>query len=409
MGSDATQSATPIVVHKYGGSSVADVERLKLVAKRVCETVKQGYRVVVVISAMGHTTDELLALSRAVSDSPSRRELDMLVTAGERISSALLAMAIEASGQPAISFTGSQCGIVTSHQHSNARIVEVRPYRVQDELDAGRVVIIAGFQGVSYKREITTLGRGGSDTTAVAMAAALGAERCEICSDVDGVYSADPRVVDCPEHLAELGYDEMQELSLHGAQVLNAEAVEFAKRHGIVIYARATAGSDRVTRITGRPSTAGAVGVAGLSGLLVVRGERGAEQLALIGRRLAEAAVAPLWARLDAGRPVVVLDSQNVHDIEGLERALTAIEGVSFERSLEAATVVGQGVSQDPGYLEQLIGEAMACEAEVIGVDTAPSRLTLLLRPGKLDEVQRALHRRFIEEVPTAADDISAS
>src|SRR4051812_6127494 len=183
-----------IVVQKFGGSSVADVERIRKVAARVKARRDEGCRMVVVVSAMGDTTDELLALAKQVSPDPPRRELDMLLTCGERISMALMSMALKEHGVPAISFTGSQSGIITNDAHAQARIVEVRPYRIQDELELEKVVIVAGYQGVSYKREITTLGRGGSDTTAVALAAALGAE-CEIYSDVDGVYSADPRVV----------------------------------------------------------------------------------------------------------------------------------------------------------------------------------------------------------------------
>src|SRR5437763_3509845 len=218
-----------IVVQKYGGSSVADPARLGRVADRVAEAVRSGRRVVVVVSAMGKTTDELLALARSVAESPPRRELDMLLSTGERISMALLAMALEARGLQAISFTGSQSGILTNDRHSGARIIEVRPIRIEDELERGKVVIIAGFQGMSYKREITTLGRGGSDTTAVALAAALGADG-EIYSDVDRVYSADPRVGPEARHLDALGYDAMQELAEHGAKVLNAQAVEWARK-----------------------------------------------------------------------------------------------------------------------------------------------------------------------------------
>src|SRR5215813_6972777 len=183
-----------VVVQKYGGSSVADVARLEAVAERVVRTARAGNRVCVVVSAMGRTTDDLIRLAQQITDSPPRRELDMLLSCGERITMALLAMAIQKRGLEAISFTGSQSGIITNDRHSGARIIEVRPIRIQDELERGRVVIVAGFQGMSYRREITTLGRGGSDTTAVALAAALGAD-CEIYSDVDGVYSADPRVV----------------------------------------------------------------------------------------------------------------------------------------------------------------------------------------------------------------------
>src|SRR5438876_1669719 len=231
-----------IVVQKYGGSSVADVTRLRQVAERVMRTRAAGHDVVVVVSAMGDTTDELLAMAKKVSPNPQRRELDMLLSAGERISMALLSLAIHELGGDAISFTGSQSGIITNDRHVDARIIEVRPFRVQDELARGKIVVIAGYQGVSYRKEVTTLGRGGSDTTAVAMAAALDAEYCEICSDVDGVYSADPRVVPAARRIRTPAYEDRQEMPEAGAKVLNAQAVEFAKERGVAIYARATSG-----------------------------------------------------------------------------------------------------------------------------------------------------------------------
>ena len=230
-----------IVVQKYGGSSMAGPEKIRAVAERIMRTRAAGHAVCVVVSAMGDTTDDLLASAKRLSANPARRELDMLLSAGERISMALLSIAIRELGGDAISFTGSQSGIITNDRHSDARIIEVRPFRVQDELARGKIVVVAGYQGVSYKKEVTTLGRGGSDTTAVAMAAALGAEWCEICSDVDGVYSADPRVVPAARRIGELSYEEMQEMAEAGARVLNAQAVEFAKEHNIAIYARATA------------------------------------------------------------------------------------------------------------------------------------------------------------------------
>src|SRR6266496_5061166 len=232
---------TGIVVQKYGGSSVAHAHKIKLVAQRIARTKAAGKQVVMVLSAMGKTTNQLSEKAKSISAAPSRRELDMLLTCGEREAMALLSMACSEEGIEAISFTGSQAGILTNDRHSGARIVEVRPFRVEDELDRGKVVIVAGFQGVSYKREITTLGRGGSDTTAVALAAALGADYCEICSDVDGVYTADPRVVPAAQRIGTLSYEETQELAESGARVLNAQAVEFAKEAGIAIYARATA------------------------------------------------------------------------------------------------------------------------------------------------------------------------
>lgn len=237
----------PIVVQKFGGSSVADIEKIKRVAQKVVETKRAGHGVVVVVSAMGNTTDQLIAKAREIHPEPAKREMDMLVSVGERITIALLTMAIHELGEQAISFTGSQSGILTNDSHNRARIIEVRPFRIQDELEHDKIVIVAGYQGVSYKREITTLGRGGTDTTAVALTAALGAERCEIYSDVDGVFSADPRIVVDARKLDELTYDEMLALSRHGAKVLNSEAVAYAKRHGIAIHAKSTFGGPQAT------------------------------------------------------------------------------------------------------------------------------------------------------------------
>ncbi|MCK5690109.1 aspartate kinase, partial [Myxococcota bacterium] len=219
-----------IIVQKYGGSSVADVEKLKIVAQQVVSTKRAGSDVVVVVSAMGKTTDELVALAHQVTSSPPQRELDMLVTTGERITMALLSMAIADLGEEAISFTGSQSGIITENSHQGARILEVRPYRLRDELSRGRIVIVAGYQGVSRSKEVTTLGRGGSDTSAVALAAALSADACEIYSDVDGVYSADPNICEQAQLLSSLDYETMEAMAGSGAKVLNAQAVEFARR-----------------------------------------------------------------------------------------------------------------------------------------------------------------------------------
>jgi uridylate kinase len=230
----------PIVVQKYGGSSVADVDALRRVAAAVVQRRRTGHAMVVVVSAMGNTTDALLSQAHALCDAPPRRELDMLVTAGERVSMALLSIAIASCGAAAISFTGSQSGIITSSQHQGARIVEVRPQRVLEALAAGRIVICAGYQGVSLQREVTTLGRGGSDTTAVALAAALQASVCEIFSDVDGVYSADPRLCAQAQLLPRLSYAQMRTMATAGAQVLCEEAVLFAQRAGITLVARRT-------------------------------------------------------------------------------------------------------------------------------------------------------------------------
>jgi aspartate kinase len=405
------KSEHTIVVQKYGGSSVADVERLRKVARRVVDTVERGHRLVVVISAMGKTTDELLALARAVAPDPPRRELDMLLTAGERIAAALLSMAIHALGHEAISFTGSQCGIITNDRHSDARIIEVRPYRVQDELERGKVVIIAGFQGVSYRREVTTLGRGGSDTTAVAIAAALGAAYCEICSDVDGVYTADPRVVENPRHLERISYAEMQELALHGARVLCAQAVEFARRAGIVIYARATSGSSRETLVVGqRDGRQQAVGVAGLHNVVCVHGDGGASQLAALVRALEEHhRTMAIRARLHEGQPVLFFSRDNCHDYGELRAKLERAGGmVWFEEGLEAASVVGEGLGDDPANLRRALALAESLALPLHSVDTSPMRVTLFLRPGRVDDAVRALHREFVSAAAPSAPPVEA-
>lgn len=229
-----------IIVQKYGGSSVADPARLKHVARKIVAARRSGHDVVAVVSAMGDTTSDLLELAADLAAEPGYRELDMLLSSGERISMSLLSMAIQELGEPAISLTGPQSGIYTTDRHFDARIEAVHPRRVREELAQGRIVVVAGFQGENPAGEVATLGRGGSDTTAVALAAALDAERCEIYSDVDGIYSADPRIVDGAMRLQAISYEEMQELARHGAKVLNPRAVSYAAAHSVRIHARST-------------------------------------------------------------------------------------------------------------------------------------------------------------------------
>ena len=239
-----------LIVQKYGGSSVGDADKIKHVAKRVIETQAAGNQVVVVVSAMGDTTDELMDLANQVTDNPNPRELDMLLTAGERISMALLALAINAAGAQSRSFTGSQAGIVTDSKHGNARIAEVTPDRIREALDEGDIAIVAGFQGFNREtRDITTLGRGGSDTTAVALAAALNADVCEIYSDVDGVYTADPRQIPAARKLDYIDVESMLELAAAGAKILHIRAVEFARRHNVDLRVRSTFSTDPGTRV----------------------------------------------------------------------------------------------------------------------------------------------------------------
>jgi aspartate kinase len=404
----------PIVVQKYGGTSVADVTRIRQVAERIMRTKTAGYDVAVVVSAMGDTTDELLAMARKVATNPDRRELDMLLSAGERISMALLTMAIKELGGDAISFTGSQSGIITNDRHVDARIVEVRPYRVQDELARGRVVVIAGYQGVSYRKEVTTLGRGGSDTTAVAMAAALGAEWCEICSDVDGVYSADPRVVPAAKRIDALTYEETQELAEAGAKVLNAQAVEFAKEKGIAIWARATASpqpalpgtdptSDGTVVRRHAPRMPGTVaGVASERDILVLQARGDATRLVALldacgvsGKQLHVAALGG-----SADGTTLVISRENLHNEDRLRRDLSAAFGddARLVDGLGAVSVVGAGINAT--YENVRRGSACLTDNRIatFGLATSSFRATWLVERAQLDDAGRRLHRTFIEK-----------
>jgi len=400
----------PTVVQKYGGSSVADVARIRQVAERIMRTKAAGYDVAVVVSAMGDTTDELLGLARKVSANPDRRELDMLLSAGERISMALLSMAIRELGGDAISFTGSQSGIITNDRHVDARIVEVRPFRVQDELSRGRVVVIAGYQGVSYRREVTTLGRGGSDTTAIAMAAALGAEWCEICSDVDGVYTADPRVVPAARRIDTLTYEETQELAEAGAKVLNAQAVEFAKEKGIAIYARATASalpgndpsSDGTVVRRHAPRMPGTVaGVASERDILVLQAVGDATRLTALldgcgvsGKQLHVAAFGG-----DADGTTLVISRENLHHEDRLRRDLSAAFGANARLvdGLGALSVVGTGINAT--YANVRRGSKCLADNRIatFGLATSSFRATWLVQRPDLDQAVRLLHGEFIE------------
>jgi aspartate kinase len=380
-----------VIVQKFGGSSVADVERIRKVAARVAARRAEGHQMVVVVSAMGDTTDELLTLAKRMSSDPPRRELDMLLTCGERISMALLSMALHEQGVPAISFTGSQSGIITDDAHSQARIVEVRPVRIREELGKGRVVIVAGYQGVSRNREVTTLGRGGSDTTAVALAAALGAEACEIYSDVDGVFSADPRVVPEARKLETLDYGTMQELAAAGARVLNAQAVEFARNAGIVIEARSTHAGGTGSRIGPDPAPVRAVATDTEIRVL----ELADAQLESVLRRLAEDEVR---LRLVAGssgamgRLLLVVPLQDVHGVEAFDASVRAL-GAEPRPGLGTVTLAGPGVGTDSALLAGCLRAAAALGIEVPAVHGSPLQLTFVVDVGRVGELARELHR----------------
>jgi aspartate kinase len=408
-----------ILVQKYGGSSVADVAKIGQVADKVVAAKRAGHDVVVVVSAMGKTTDGLLELAKSatvpggsggadrgplgVNVDPPRRELDMLLSTGERVTMAVLSIAIHARGFDAISFTGSQSGIITNDRHFDARIIEVRPHRIEDELARGRIVIVAGYQGMSYRREITTLGRGGSDTTAVALAAALGAERCEIYSDVDGVYSADPRVVPDPVHLPEIELATLQEMAEAGAKVLNAQAVEWARRAKIAIHARKT--SDPVDGRGNAPRETvaheGAVvrarAVVGLDRVVRLRG-RAADFGAIA--EACDAAEVPLLDVVVAGSDAfAAIPLLNVPDWEKKRAQLeSALRGkATFAPGAAIVSVVGDGLTTSarglPRFLAALAKAGVkAPEAIVAG----PLRIGACIDAEHLAPAQRALHEAFV-------------
>jgi aspartate kinase len=397
-----------ILVQKYGGSSVADAKKIGLVADKVAAAKRAGNDVVVVVSAMGKTTDQLLALAKemgAATFAPPRRELDMLVSTGERVTMALLSIAIHARGHEAISFTGSQSGIFTNDRHFDARIIEVRPHRVEDELARGKIVIVAGYQGMSYKREITTLGRGGSDTTAVALAAALGAERCEIYSDVDGVYSADPRAVPDAVHLPEIDLASLQEMAEAGAKVLNAQAVEWARRAKIALHARKTTDPLGPTGKPPRETIALEGPVDNGHPTRRVRAVVGMDRAVHVSlpadglRALAEHANALELPLLDVGawgkEACAVLPLLNVPDWEPKRRRLeSALPRAAFEEGLAMVSVVGDSLTTSgaslPLFLDALGGDAAR------RVVAGPLRLSGLVPSARLDETQRALHACFV-------------
>ena len=365
-----------IVVQKYGGSSVADIERIRRVARRVADTRAAGAAVVVVVSAMGSTTNDLVALARQMSTSPDPRELDMLISVGERISMALLAMALRDLGVPATSLTGSQAGIITDESHADARVVEVRPLRVREGLEAGKVVIVAGFQGVSRAKEVTTLGRGGSDQTAVVLAAALGADHCEICSDVDGVWSADPRVVPEAVRLDRISLEETLALARGGAKVLYEEAVRYARDHGVEIQASHTFEPGIGTRIV----------AGGVAPIVAVAGDRQLGAIRVIGEP--EAAARALRA---AGVKVRRVLGDRLHvDLRNAHGGVPENAAWVNEGAIAVVSAVSSGLAErweDVARASVALSALGVLEHGAAG-DTAFWRVA----PDALDEAVRRVH-----------------
>jgi len=395
-----------LVVQKYGGSSVADVDKLKKIASMIGVVKKQGMDVVVVISAMGKTTNQLIEMAKSISADPPRREMDMLLSTGERTSMALLCIALHEEGIDSISLTGSQAGIITNDRHNDARVIEVRPVRVVDELDKGKVVVIGGFQGVSYKRDITTLGRGGSDTSAVALAAALNAERCEIYSDVDGVYTTDPIIVKDAKHLPEVSYQQIQEMAEAGAKVLNAQAVQFAKEAKIALYARGTFSPGKETIIKYLSKNE-------LSGVLAVVYEKeivriyvhDAEKIEWILHYLEENQIGikefqQTGLAGDRGyKCSFIISTNNLYNWEKIKENLQEKlrDGIYINESLGTLSIIGEGFNRNNDALINTLKLLNNSGINYYGINTTSFRISILIEKYLLEEAVKICHDFWIK------------
>lgn len=403
-----------LIVQKFGGSSVADAQSIKRVATKIAKTKEAGYDVVVTVSAMGDTTDDLIDLAQQVSGQPHAREMDMLLTTGERISMALLAMAIRDLGFDARSFTGSQAGMMTDAQHGRARIVDVTPTRVRQALDEGAIAIVAGFQGFNHdSRDITTLGRGGSDTTAVALAAALEAEICEIYTDVDGVFSADPRVVSKARKLDRVSYEEMLELAAAGAKVVNIRAVEFARRHGVTLHVRSSFTEESGTWVSA-PGEGIDVEEPIISG---VAGDTSEAKITVVGvpdipGKAAEifTIVAGAGANID-----MIVQNVSVHDTgqtdisftlpkEDGQRAVEALQSAQQDSGFESLiyddeigrlSVVGAGMRTNAGVSAQLFTALSRAGINIEMISTSEIRISVIMREEILAQAVAVVHTAF--------------
>jgi len=403
-----------LIVQKFGGSSVADAESIKRVAKRIVETRKAGHEVVVVVSAMGDTTDELLDLAEAVVPLPSGRELDMLLTAGERISMALLAMAIKGLGVDARSYTGSQAGMVTDAQHGSARIVEVSPTRVREALDDGAVAIVAGFQGFNRSTgDITTLGRGGSDTTAVAMAAALGAEVCEIYTDVDGVFTADPRVVSTARKIVTVTSEEMLELAAAGAKVLYIRAVEYARRHGVVLHVRSSFNNNPGTLvmesregvgveepiITGvaadlseaKITVIGVPDTPGKAALIFTIVAQNNVNIDMIVQNVSSASTGLTDISFTLPKP----DAQVAMAALIAEQSEIGFQSLQHDDQIAKLAVVGAGMRTNAGVSARLFTALYEAGINIEMISTSEIRISVVTRADSVDDAVRVVHTAF--------------
>lgn len=398
-----------LYVMKFGGSSVGDTERMKRVAKRIVEKQDEGHQCVVVVSAMGDTTDDLIDQAKLLNPNPPAREMDMLMTTGEQISIALLSMAIHGLGRSAVSLTGWQAGFRTEPVHGKARITDISPERVQSALSGNHIVIVAGFQGMTDEGEITTLGRGGSDTTAVALAAAIKADVCEIYTDVDGIYSTDPRMVKCARKLAEISYDEMLELANLGAAVLHPRAVEYAKHHNVRLVVRSSFNYNEGTVVKEETSVEQGVVVSGIAY------DKNVARISILGVEDIPGVLAQVFGALaEAQINVDIIVQSGVQDgkadfsfttsLAECDLALEVIRGlksklpyrdVTSERDLVKVSIVGAGMISHPGVAAQMFDVISKQGVSIKMVSTSEIKTSCVIENGNLEQVVQALHTAY--------------
>jgi aspartate kinase len=398
-----------VIVQKYGGTSVGSAARIRRVSRRIADTVASGHQVVAVVSAMGHTTDRLIALAESVNPEPPARELDMLVANGETITAPLVAMCLQGMGVPAVSLSGLQAGVRTSAQHSKARIRDIKPERILETLRQGKVAVIAGFQGVTEELEVTTLGRGGSDTTAVALAAALGAESCEIYTDVDGIFTADPRVVKSARKLTYIQYDEMLELAAVGAKVMHPRAVEIGELYGVPIHVRSSFNKTAGTMIVAEVPMEDRKRVRG------VAQETNVAKITVIGVADRPGVAAGIFEPLAAAGISVDVIVQNIgrsgrtdltfsvaeSDLKAAVKMVKAsVKAVGAQKVSSAAgiaklSIVGTGMQGTPGIAAQMFRALADAGINIEMISTSEIRITCLVARDQVDKGVRILHKAF--------------
>ena len=402
-----------VIVQKFGGTSVANPERIRAVADHVAYTQKHGNQVVVVVSAMGKTTDNLLSLAQQVSDVHPGREMDMLLTTGERISMSLLCMALAGVGVEAVSFTGSQVGIITDTVHTKAKILEVQGDRVRDALQQGKVAVVAGFQGVSTDHEITTLGRGGSDTTAVALAAALDADVCEIYTDVTGVFSADPRIVPQARKLARLNFEEMLEMAGAGSKVLALRSVEFARNHNVPLHVRSSFTWEHGTMVTGDPTEGdSSMEEPIISGVVHDASESKVTVAGVPDRPGVSAALFEPLANANVNVDMIVQNTSKAGhtdisftvpkaDMKVAEEIVSRVakeikaEGVSHETEIAKVSLVGAGMKTSPGVAAKMFRVLAENDVNIHMISTSTIRISVVVSFADMEKAVRALHTAF--------------